>query len=105
PILATATPDTLLLSHDPGHPLPNRDLDTGRVVQPGGYSLTDSTYASLLHRLAQHPDEAIPPEIKHDIQVYYSNADAPIHTKKDPQRWAQLQADLKTLDGMKTSAE
>jgi len=34
---------------DPNHPLPNRDLDTGKVVQPGGYPLTDSTYADLLH--------------------------------------------------------
>ena len=46
----TAGPNTLLLSRDPRHPLPNRDLDTGRVVEPGGYSLTASTYANLLHR-------------------------------------------------------
>ena len=38
---------------DPHHPLANRDLDTGRVVQPGGYPLTDSTYASLLTSLAE----------------------------------------------------
>jgi hypothetical protein len=105
PILATATPDALLLSHDPGHPLPNRDLDTGRVVQPGGYPLTDSTYAALLHRLAQHPDDSIPPDIKRDIEAYYANTDAPIRTKKDPQRWEQVQKDLEILSSMKTSAE
>ena len=32
---------------DPNHPLPNRDLDTGKVVRAGGYRLTDSTYAEL----------------------------------------------------------
>ncbi len=105
PVLAAVTPDTLLLSHDPGHPLPNRDLDTGRVVQPGGYRLTDSTYALLVHRLVQHADQSIPPGIKREIQAYYANQDAPIATKKDPARWAQLQTELATLAGMKTSNE
>jgi len=40
---------------DPQHPLPNRDLDTGKVVQPGGYPLTDDTYADLLHKLTRTP--------------------------------------------------
>ena len=92
-------------SNDPLHPLLNRDLDTGSVVKPGGYSLTDSTYAGLLHRLALQPKGPIPPQIKTDIQAYYANPDAPITTKKDPQRWAQVQADLVTLQGIPTSNE
>lgn len=88
---------------DPNHPLPNRDLDTGRVVQPGGYPLTDSTYASLLHILVQNPKQPIPPGIKEDIQQYYSNLDLPITTKKDPDRWKQVLADLNTLVAMPTS--
>ena len=92
-------------SGDPRHPLTNRDLDTGRPVQPGGYSLTDSTYAHLLHMLTGQPNLPIPPGIKEDIEAYYSNLDAPFTTKKDPQQWAQVQADLGTLAGMPTSAE
>jgi hypothetical protein len=88
---------------DPLHPLTNRDLDTGRVVQPGGYPLTDSTYASLLHKLVQQPTQPIPPGIKEDIQKYYSNLDLPISTKKDPDLWKQVLADLNTLAGMPTS--
>ena len=91
-------------SRDPLHPLPNRDLDTGRVVQPGGYSLTDSTYAHLLHLLAEQPMLPIPPGIKADIQAYYANLDMPFTTKKDPQQWAQVQADLATLANVPTSA-
>ena len=91
-------------SRDPRHPLPNRDLDTGHVVQPGGYSLTDSTYAHLLHQLAKQPTLPIPPGIKEDIQTYYANLDAPFTTKKDPQQWAQVQADLATLANVPTSA-
>ncbi len=73
------------------------------MVQPGGYSLTDSTYASLLHKIVQQPTQPIPPGIKEDIQKYYSNLDLPITTKKDPDRWKQVLADLNTLAGMPTS--
>lgn len=90
---------------DPHHPLPNRDLDTGRVIAPGGYPLTDSTYAGLLHRIVANPTQAIPPGIKADIQAYYVDLNLPISTKKDPSRWAEVLADLKTLDGMPTSTE
>ena len=90
-------------SRDRRHPLPNRDLDTGHVVQPGGYSLTDSTYASLLHQLVQQTAHPIPPGIKEDIQTYYANLDLPITTKNDPDQWKQVLADLNTLAGMPTS--
>ncbi len=87
------------------HPLKNRDLDTGNVVQPGGYSLTDSTYAELLHLLARVPTRPIPPGVKEDIQAYYSNLELPITTKKDPERWKQVLADLETLKTMHTNPE
>ncbi len=105
---APANPAVDELAHplrDPHHPLPNRDLDTGLVVQPGGYSLTDSTYADLLHRLTQSPAQPIPPGIKQDIQAYYADPAAPITTKKDAAVWAQVQADLVTLAAMPTSTE
>jgi hypothetical protein len=88
---------------DPKHPLPNRDLDTGSVVQPGGYSLTDETYASLLHSLTSQPNVPIPHGIQEDIEAYYSNLDAPITTRKDPERWQQVLKDLATLKTMPTS--
>jgi hypothetical protein len=92
-------------SRDPMHPLPNRDLDTGRVVQPGGYPLTDSTYAELLHRITQQPTQAIPPGIKLDIAAYYNNPQFTPGTAKDPAKWARVQADLKVLASMATSNE
>lgn len=90
---------------DPLHPLPNRDLDTGFVVKPGGYTLTDATYAHLLHLLALSPAQPIPPGIKSDVEAYYSDPNAPISTKKDAAQWAQVQADLKTLATIPTSNE
>jgi hypothetical protein len=92
-------------ARDPRHPIPNRDLDTGDVVKPGGYPLTDETYANLLHRLVLQPTRPIPPAIKEDIQAYYANPDAPIVTKTNTQRWVQVQADLVTLRNIPTSDE
>ena len=89
----------------PRHPLPNRDLDTGEVVQPGGYPLTDSTYAHLLHRLTRHPLQPIPPGIKEDILAFYAHPDLPITTRKNRGEWARVQADLVKLGQMPTSTE
>ena len=102
-MLSATSPSALLRSRDSRHPLPNRDLDTGQVVQPGGYPLTDRTYALLLHRITQNRQQAIPPGIKEDIEEYYANPDALISTKKDQDKWAQVQGDLKTLASMPTS--
>ena len=87
------------------HYISNRDLDTGVVVKPGGYPLTDKTYAKLLAELTRNPTRPIPIQLKHDIQGYYADPLAPITTKKDPKQWAAVQANLKTLDTMKTLGE
>ena len=92
-------------TRNPRHPLKNRDLDTGTVVQPGGYPLTDETYAKLLHLLAGRPGQPIPPGIKEDIQVYYANLDLPITTRKDPEQWKRVLADLETLKTMPTNPQ
>jgi Zinc dependent phospholipase C len=87
----------------PRQTLPNRDLDTGAPVRPGSYRLTDETYAKLLHRLVAVPNHTVPPGLKADILNYYSDPKAPIQTKKNPAKWAQVQSELKTLQGMQVS--
>jgi hypothetical protein len=83
--------------------LANRDLDTGAPVRPGGYRLTDETYARLLHLLVSDPHHTIPPGLKADIQNYYADPNAPIYTRKNPKNWARVQADLQVLDTMPVS--
>ena len=87
------------------HYISNRDLDTGANVKPGGYPLTDKTYAKLLAELTKHPTRPIPIQLKHDIQAYYADPLAPITTKKNATQWAAVQANLKTLETMKTLGE
>ncbi|MDA4120346.1 MAG: zinc dependent phospholipase C family protein, partial [Thaumarchaeota archaeon] len=42
------------------HYISNRDLDTGLVVKPGGYPLTDNTYAKLLAVITKNPSNLVP---------------------------------------------
>jgi hypothetical protein len=83
----------------------NRDLDTGLVVKPGSYPLTDNTYAKLLEVITKNPANVVPTQLKHDLIEYYADPQAPIITKKDPEKWAQVQTNLKTLATMKTIGE
>jgi hypothetical protein len=87
----------------PHQTLPNRDLDTGSRVRPGGYRLTDDTYAKLLHRLVAAPNHTVPPGLKADILNYYADPAAPIHTKKYPAKWARVQTDLQMLKTLPVS--
>jgi Zinc dependent phospholipase C len=82
--------------------LPNRDLDTGAKVRPGGYRLTDDTYASFLERVTKQ--KAVPLGLQQDILDYYADPSAPIATKRRPKQWARVQAELTVLRGMPTTA-
>ena len=85
--------------------LADRDLDTGQQVVPGGYPLTDKTYAKLLARITKVPTESIPAGLKQDIIAYYADPAAPITTKKKPKDWIVVQEQLQVLIGMKTISE
>ncbi len=74
-------------------------------MKPGGYPLTDETYARLLHRLAAKPGQPIPPGIKDDILAYYADLDVQFATKKNQAEWKQLLVDLVTLKEMPTSTD
>lgn len=85
--------------------LPNRDLDTGQKVRPGGYKLTDETYAKLVAQLTRDKTITIPAGVKRDILDYYADPNAPISTKRDKRTWKRLQAQLEILRGMKTESD
>ena len=84
--------------------LPNRDLDTGAPVRPGGYRLTDQTYAKLLARVTKDPTIPVPAGVKQDILRYYADPTSPISTKRNPEKWALVQQQLQILPTMPTRA-
>ena len=85
----------------PANLVPNRDLDTGRRVTPGGYRLTDDTYARLLAKVTKDSTRVIREALKHDILDYYSDPDSPISTRRDATKWAQVQHHLEALRALR----
>jgi len=85
----------------------NRDCDTGRETVAGEYALTDKTYAWLIDRLASQNSDQVGPELRENIQRFYSDPNAPLATKKNAKAWRKLQDELGKLKGqtMKQSAE
>ena len=79
--------------------LENRDLDTGEKVRPGGYALTDKTYAQLLAKITAL-GAPVPVTLKRDLLNYYSNPAAPITTKRNERAWKQVQDELAVLRTM-----
>jgi hypothetical protein len=80
--------------------LANRDLDTGELVRPGGYRLTDKTYAVLLQRMTADPERSVPSGIRRDLLKFYADPNAPIATKQNEHAWQQVQHELAILRQM-----
>jgi hypothetical protein len=78
--------------------LPNDDFDTGTVTKPGEYQMADKTYEQLLDKLADHHFAKVSPELQRVVLEYYSDANAPLATKKDRKRWAKV---LREIDELK----
>ena len=87
----------LVAAPELAEPIPNRDLDTGEKTQPGAYALTDKTYAKLLQKIANQPGRPIAPGMRQNVLDYYSDANAPITTKKDAKAWAHVMKDLASV--------
>jgi hypothetical protein len=77
--------------------LPNRDFDTGKETKAAEYSLTDSTYAKLLDKLSDRKFNLTSAALRDNILQFYSDASAPIETKKDKDDWQEVQKQLEQL--------
>lgn len=84
--------------------LPDTDFDTGHATQPGEYSLADATYAQLLDKLTKHNFDQVTPELRANILAFYSNASAPLATKRKPAAWQKTQEELQRLKDAPTAA-
>jgi len=85
--------------------LPDRDLDTGNLVDPGAYRLADATYAQLLSRLTARPSRVVPAGLRRNVLAYYADPNAPITTKKNAKAWKRVQKELPVLRGMKVTGQ
>ena len=85
--------------------LPNRDLDTGAKVKPGGYALTDKTYAKLVKRLTADKSLVLPRGLREDVLDYYADPNARITTRRNKRAWRKLTSELETLKQMKVASD
>src|SRR6202011_5016077 len=60
-----------------GLKLSNRDLDTGRMVSPGEYALTDRPYEKLLVKLGEKKFDGVAPCIRENILGFYDSMPTP----------------------------
>ena len=63
--------------------LPNRNLDTGSMIQPGTYFMQDEAYARLLGNLEREQFKQISPALRLDILAYFGGLRLPTHSKRD----------------------
>jgi hypothetical protein len=77
--------------------LENTNYDVGVITPAGVYRLDDDTHAYWLNLLAQKNFGTVTAPISDDLLNYYSNLNAPLHTKKRASDWKRLLAQLDEL--------
>ncbi len=85
--------------------LPNKDFDTGKDTRAGEYPLTDKAYEKLLKQLADKKFQTLTPSLKENILDFYSNLNAPIHTKQNKKAWEETLANLELLRAAPANSE
>jgi hypothetical protein len=88
------------LLHDVGRKtfsLPDTDFDTGKLTRAGEYKLSDTSYAYLLDKLAEHNFENTSPELRANILAFYGDPNAPVATRSDADAWQKTQDELQRL--------
>jgi hypothetical protein len=80
--------------------LPDTDCDTGQPTAAAEYSLADKTYAQLLDDLSQDDFATATPELRSNILAFFSDMNAPFHTKKNRKQWARTEKELERLKGL-----
>jgi hypothetical protein len=82
--------------------LENTNYDVGVITPAGVYKLDDDTHAYWLNLLAQKTFSTTTAPIGDELLGYYSNLNAPLHTKQHSKDWKRL---LAQLDELKTQRQ
>ena len=77
--------------------LANTDFDTGKMTRAGEYRLTDNAYGHLLDDLAKDNFVEVTPPLRENILQFYSDPNAPLSTKRNPEAWTRVQDELQRL--------
>ncbi len=83
--------------------LPDKNYDVGTMTPAGAYRMADDVQAYWLHLLAKKSFNTATPAVRSQLLNYYSDLNAPIHTKKNPKQWKQVLAELEQLKAAPSS--
>lgn len=75
----------------------NVDFDTGRPTRAAEYTLTDTAYAKLLHKLSENKFDRTTPELRSNVLNFYGDLSAAFETKKAPEDWKAVLESLAQL--------
>ena len=77
--------------------LTNNNFDVGVATGPGEYRMNDDAHAELLERLAAKNFADMSPDLRAELLNFFADPNAPYATKRKPQEWTQVEADLQKL--------
>lgn len=77
--------------------LPNDNFDTGAVMGPGKYRLTDETHAKLLHSLANDGFSGASLSVRSELLEFYGHPEAHYATMRKPKDWTRVQDELEQM--------
>ena len=75
----------------------NNNFDVGVATGPGEYRMNDDAHAELLEKLAAKNFADMSPDLRAELLNFYADRNAPYATKRKPQEWTQVEADLEKL--------
>ena len=75
----------------------NNNFDVGVATGPGEYRMNDDAHAELLQKLAAKNFADMSPDLRAELLNFYADPNAPYATKRKPQEWTQVEADLEKL--------
>jgi len=81
--------------------LQNGNFDVGEETGPGKYGLNDDTHEEWLHKLAEQKFAGTPPEVKAELETFFSDDTVAFAAKRNAKKWSQLQLDLQQLKDSK----
>lgn len=81
--------------------LPNRNLDTGSISEPGEYTLCDRTYAELARRVAKVHD--LDPDVQRHVLKFFKDG-RPANDSINPKDWKKVESALLRIRNLPTAA-
>jgi hypothetical protein len=80
-----------------GHPISNRDFDTGKETEAGEYDMADNAYAELLLKLQEHGFTGASADLRENILGFYSSPHAMAAIQRQSGKAAAITEALKQL--------